>query len=97
MRRKEALKLLRDHKQEFKERYGITKLGIFGSVARDEAVDSSDVDVVVEMTPDMFARANLKEELEMILGSKVDVVRYWQRMNHYLKNRIDIEARYVLY
>ena len=95
MKREQALKLLREHKQEFKERYGITKLGIFGSVAREEAVDSSDVDVVVEMAPDMFARANLKEELETILGAKVDVVRYWRRMNHYLKNRIDREARYV--
>ena len=95
MRRKEALKLLQEHKQEFGERYGITKLGIFGSVARDEAVDSSDVDVVVEMAPDMFARANLKEELETILEARVDVVRYWRRMNHYLKNRIDKEAHYV--
>ncbi len=95
MRRKEALKLLREHKQEFGERYGIIKLGIFGSVAKDQAVDSSDVDVVVEMAPDMFARANLKEELETILGAKVDVVRYWQRMNHHLKNRIDGEACYV--
>ena len=95
MRRKEALNLLQDHKQELKERYGITKLGIFGSVARDEAVDSSDVDVVVEMAPDMFARANLKEELETILGARVDVVRYWRRMNYYLKNRIDKEACYV--
>ena len=95
MRRKEALKLLQEHKQEFGERYGITKLGIFGSVARDEAVDSSDVDIVVEMAPDMFARANLKEELETILGARVDVVRYWRRMNHYLRNRIDKEAHYV--
>ena len=95
MRQKEALKLLREHKQEFEELYGITKIGIFGSVARDEAVDSSDVDVVVEMAPDMFARANLKEELETILSAKVDVVRYWRRMNPDLKNRIDREARYV--
>ncbi len=51
--------------------------------------------MVVEMPPDMFARVNLKEELEMILSSKVDVVRYWQRMNHYLKKRIDREAYYV--
>ena len=92
---KEALKLLRDHKQDLEGRYGITKLGIFGSVARDEAVDSSDVDIVVEMAPDMFARANLKEELETILGAKVDVVRYWRRMNHDLKNRIDRDALYV--
>ncbi|HJH29851.1 MAG TPA: nucleotidyltransferase [Methanosarcinaceae archaeon] len=95
MRRKEALKLLREHKQEFEERYGITKLGIFGSVARDEAVDSSDVDVVVEMAPDMFARANLKEELETILGAKVDVVRYWRRMKHHIEKRIDRETHYV--
>ena len=92
---KEALKLLREHKQEFEGRYRITKIGIFGSVARDEAVDSSDVDVVVEMAPDIFARANLKEELETILSAKVDVVRYWRRMNPDLKNRIDREARYV--
>ena len=95
MKREQALKLLREHKHELKERYGITKLGIFGSVARDQAVDSSDVDVVVEMAPDMFARVNLKEELESILNTQVDVVRYWRRMNHHLKNRIDREAYYV--
>ena len=95
MRREKALKLLQEHKRELVERYGITRLGIFGSVARDDPFDSSDVDVVVEMPPDMFARVNLKQELEMIFSSKVDVVRYWQRMNHYLKRRIDREAHYV--
>ena len=91
MRREAALKLLRAHKQELEERYGATRLGIFGSVARDE----SDVDVVVEMAPDLFGRVSLKEELETILGAKVDLVRYWRRMNHYLKRRIDMEAHYV--
>ena len=95
MRREAALKVLREHKQEFEERYGVTRLGIFGSVARDEAVDSSDVDVVVEMAPNLFGRVSLKEELETILGAKVDLVRYWRRMNHYLKSRIDREAHYV--
>jgi predicted nucleotidyltransferase len=95
MRREQALKLLRAHKRYLEERYGITRLGIFGSVARDEAVNSSDVDVVVEMAPDMFARASLKEELKTILRTNVDVVRYWQRMNHYPKRRIDREAYYV--
>ena len=54
MRRDAALKVLREHKQELEERYGITRLGIFGSVARDEAAGGSDVDVVVEMTPDLL-------------------------------------------
>ena len=77
------------------ERYGVTRLGIFGSVARDEAADESDVDVVVGMAPDLFGRASLKEEMETILGVKVDLVRYWRRMKHYLKSRIDREAHYV--
>ncbi|MEA1870518.1 MAG: nucleotidyltransferase family protein [Euryarchaeota archaeon] len=95
MRREVALKALREHKQEFEERYGITRLGIFGSVARDEATNGSDVDVVAPMAPDLFGRVRLKEELETILGTKVDLVRYWRRMNHYLKSRIDREAHYV--
>jgi len=95
MRREQALELLREHKRKLVERYGITRLGIFGSVARDEAADISDVDVVVEMPPDMLTRVNLKEELEIIFSSKVDVVRYWKRMNHYLKRGIDREACYV--
>ena len=42
-------------KSVFKTRYGVINLGIFGSVARDEAVEVSDVDVVVEMqAPDLF-------------------------------------------
>ena len=48
------------------QRYVVTRLGIFGSVARDEAADNSDVDVVVEMAPHLFGRVSLKEELEMI-------------------------------
>ena len=95
MRRDAALKVLREHKTELEARYGVTRLGIFGSVARDEAADESDVDVVVEMVPDLFRRVSLKDELEAILGAKVDLVRYWRRMNHYLKRRIDKEACYV--
>ncbi|MEA3282647.1 MAG: nucleotidyltransferase domain-containing protein [Euryarchaeota archaeon] len=56
-----------------KGRYGITRLGIFGSVARDVAADERDADVVVEMAPDLFGRASLKEELETILEAKVDL------------------------
>jgi len=95
MKQEAALKILREHKRGLEEQYGVTRLGIFGSIARDEATDSSDVDVVVEMAPDLFGRVSLKEELETIIGTKVDLVRYWRRMNHYLKRRIDTEAHYV--
>ena len=56
MGREAALKVLREHKQELEERYGVTWLGIFSSVARDEAAGESDVDVVFEVAPDLFGR-----------------------------------------
>jgi len=51
--------------------------------------------VVVHMQPDMLKRVRLKAELEKALGRKVDVVRYRDSMNPYLKARIDREAIYV--
>ena len=94
--RKEILDLLSRHKQSMSERFGVIEIGIFGSVARGETQESSDIDVVVKTkVPDLFMMVNLKEELENLLAADVDLVRYWPRMNPYLKRRIDHEARYV--
>ena len=55
MKRETVLSLLKKHKTELAKRYGVTKLGIFGSVARNDALERSDVDVVVEMkVPDIY-------------------------------------------
>jgi predicted nucleotidyltransferase len=80
---------------ELKQKYGISKIGVFGSVARSQDNIESDVDIIVEMHPDLFKRICLKNELESILGKKVDVVRYWKGMNKFLKQRIDQEGLYV--
>jgi hypothetical protein len=96
MRRAEALEILREHKQELAERYGVTRIGIFGSVARDEATEESDMDVVVEMAkPDLFFMVHIKEMLESVTRCRVDIVRYRDRMNAFLRRRIDEEAIYV--
>lgn len=96
MRRAEALGILREHKQELSEKYGVVRIGIFGSVARDEADEKSDVDVVVEMTkPDLFFMVHIKNLLEADMHRHVDIVRYRGRMNAFLKRRIDEEAVYV--
>jgi len=91
----DVLQKLRHLKPDLEKRYGITRLGVFGSIARNEADHKSDIDVVVYMAPDLFKRASLKAELELIFDKEVDVVRYWHGMNHYLKTRIDREAVYV--
>jgi predicted nucleotidyltransferase len=95
MSRDEILRELRHMKEDVRVRYGVTRIGIFGSVARSETKAASDVDVVVEMKPNLFMRAGLKAELESRFGKSVDVVRYRQGMNRYLKARIDRDALYV--
>ena len=95
MQRDEILNILSTHKQELATKYGVTRLGIFGSVARNEATEASDVDVIVEMPPDLFQMVHMKEELEQILATSVDLIRYQKYLNALLKRRIDNEAIYV--
>ncbi len=95
MKREEILNILKAHKQTFADKYGVTRLGVFGSVARGEATATSDVDIVVEMPPDLFQMVHMKEELEEMLVASVDLIRDQPYLNALLKQRIDREAIYV--
>lgn len=95
MQKEQVLQIIRDHKQELAEKYHVKKVGIFGSVARNSAGPDSDIDIVVEMEPNLLLQAELQASLESLLMRKVDVIRYWKRMNQYLKAHIDEDALYV--
>ena len=96
MSRNEILSILRDYKKQFGDRYGITALGVFGSIARDQNNDDSDVDIVIQMSkPDLFVLAGIQCDLEDKFHRPVDIVTYGQKMNLFLKNRIDRDAVYV--
>ncbi|MCB0024396.1 MAG: nucleotidyltransferase domain-containing protein [Caldilinea sp.] len=95
MHREQILRTMRSHLQDLSARYGLVRLGIFGSAARDQMTDTSDIDVIVEMPPDLFQLIGLKQELEELLDRPVDIVRYRDQMNRFLKERIDREAIYV--
>ena len=95
MEREQVLYTLTIQKRVLAQKYGVTQLGIFGSVARGQATEDSDVDVVVEMPPDLFQMVHLKEELEALLGVSVDLIRLHKNLNTYLKSRIDREAIFV--
>ena len=77
MGRDEVLSILAAHREEF-EAMGVRELSIFGSVARDEARDGSDVDVLVEYLPgtrlSYFRVFDLQDRLEELLGATVDLV-----------------------
>ncbi|MCL6099890.1 MAG: nucleotidyltransferase family protein [Bacteroidetes bacterium] len=71
----EIKSLLELNKLKIKEKYHIKQIGIFGSVARDEATEFSDVDILVEFEkPIGLDFVLLGDELEDILGVKVDIV-----------------------
>lgn len=94
--RKQALSALQKFKNESGSKYGIISIGLFGSVARNQATEESDVDVVVETErADAFQIVHIKETLEEQLNTHVDIVRKRDRMNEFLKARIEEEAVYV--
>lgn len=96
MKRGDVIISLRQFKEMNKEKYSILKIGLFGSAARDEITEASDIDVVVELTePDLFNLIGIKQDLEAQLQRQVDIIRYRNKMNQFLKRRIDEEAVYV--
>jgi uncharacterized protein len=96
MQKTELLTMLNTYKQKHQSEYGIKRLGLFGSCARGTSTDHSDIDIVVELEKqDLYSIIGIKQDLEEQLGSRVDIVSYRNRMNPFLKQRIDQEAVYA--
>ncbi len=96
MDKKEIIKILKEYKNTAGEKYGIIRIGLFGSFATGETHEESDIDIIVDLIkPDLFILTHIKEELEEIFGKRVDVVRNRKKMNPFLKKRIGEKAIYV--
>jgi predicted nucleotidyltransferase len=94
--RNDVVNIISQFKAKNLDRYGIKKIGIFGSVALNSNGPTSDIDVVVELeNPDIFCLIGIKQDLESLLNTHVDIVRYRKNMNKFLKKRIDNDAVYV--
>ena len=92
----EILHLLAIYKLTAERKYGIDRIGVFGSVARDEQTEFSDVDICYEgKAPSVLTLDIIQTELEQLLGCRVDLVRVRENMNSLLKRRIQQEALYV--
>ena len=101
--RRTRVKTLRDvqrvllaHKGELREKYGVKRIGIFGSYSRGEQREDSDVDVLVEFErPVGFIEfIRLQEYLENLLGVKVDLVTNGT-LKKRIKKRILQEVKYA--
>ncbi|CAI8922579.1 nucleotidyltransferase family protein [Methylocaldum szegediense] len=72
MKREQALSLLREHREDMQRRFGVKHLALFGSTARDEAREDSDVDVLVdfETAPTFDGYMGLLSYLEQLFGKR---------------------------
>ena len=70
-----VLRVLRDHKAAFAQRFGIIEMALYGSFARDEAGPGSDVDILVrfDAPPDWKRYFGAQAYLEDVLGLPVDM------------------------
>ena len=69
--------------------HGVIRASVFGSIARNQMQDESDIDILVELPREksLFDFIALKLELEEVLGTKVDLVEY-STIHPLLKDRI---------
>lgn len=79
MTKSDILYYLTQHKEEFFQKFGLVKLGLFGSFGRGEGREDSDIDILIELDKDVDnvyrKKQALKHELESYFHRKVDIAR----------------------
>ena len=94
MDREYILTFLKEHKEELKQKYHIKKMALFGSFARDEADEKSDIDILVD-TPSSFDKFfELKYYLEENFNREVDLGKF-KTLRLFVKDKIEKEILYV--
>ncbi len=79
-------------------RYGVSRVGLFGSAARGESTEGSDIDILIDFRSDMETYRNFLSACELIenelQGQKVDIVTY-KGLSPYIGEHILNEVVYV--
>ena len=96
MQTSEYLNKLQQFKHQYSSEYGIERIGIFGSVARGEQTEDSDLDIYYEgKSMGLKSLVELPEQLEKFLGVSVDVVRKHENLRPAFIKRIMRDLIYV--
>jgi len=92
------LNYLRVNKDRLMQEYHLTKLGLFGSHARHEQHQGSDIDIVIEFEPDTSdlysLKLKLKHEIQLQFDKPVDICRL-KYIKPIFRNQIQREIKYV--
>lgn len=79
--KKEYIELLRSYFLNNARYYGVVRMALFGSIVRDEQTENSDVDVAYEGEANLLLRSRMKQELELLFGCRVDLVRLREQLS----------------
>ena len=94
--KEKVVSILQAYKPIAQAKYGITRLGLFGSVARGEQREDSDVDVCFEGgSPTLLTIAGMEIELEQMTGSKVHMTLFHDGLPESMKERIQKESIWI--
>jgi predicted nucleotidyltransferase len=98
MTKEYIINYLKEHKHEFEKQFGITKLGLFGSYARNEAKPNSDIDILIELENNLTdiheKKSTFKHLLEKYFNTKVDIARE-KYLKPFAKKEVLKEVEYV--
>ena len=94
--KEEVLNILRDYKLKAQVKYGITKLGLFGSYARGNQNDKSDIDIIFDGgSPSSITIAHMESELEMLTEIPVQMTMYHDKLSERFLRNINRDVIYV--
>lgn len=85
----EYITLIREHQSELYDLFGITSMRLFGSVARGEQHEGSDVDLFVTMPPKMYKYIEAAQYLEQLLGCSVDLILDHNNLRPFFRQQIE--------
>ena len=90
------LSLLKVYFSHNKNKYGIERMGLFGSFARNEARPDSDVDILISLKrPNLFTYAIISEQLETVFGRHVDLISEKAILKDSFRARVKKEVIYA--
>jgi len=90
----QIITFLKQNKKQIQEKYKVNKIALFGSFARDEANQDSDIDILVDMSPSFDNFFDLKYFLEDEFKTTVDLGKE-KNMRLFIKNKIQEDLIYV--
>jgi len=88
----EYINTLRQHLPELRQRFGITSMRLFGSVARNEHRAGSDIDIFVTMPPKFYNYVLAANYLEELLGCSVDLICDNNNLRPFFRQQIEQEG-----